>query len=98
MIVYKIINMKNNKIFIGMTVGLLKVAMCNKLNFATNRSKSNGNYNTPLSKAIRKYGKDYFTSREIDSSLSLKELYKLRAHHILEHKSMNRKYGYNCKI
>ena len=89
--------MKNNKVFIGMTVGLLKTAIYNKINFSKSRSKSNGNYNTPISKAIRKYGRDCFTFREIDTSLSLKELYKLRAYHILKHKSTNRKYGYNCQ-
>lgn len=97
MIIYKIENIKNNKVFIGMTVGLLKTARYNKLNFATNKIKSNGNYNTPLSKAIRKYGKECFIFREIDSSLSLKKLYKLRANHIIKNKSTNRKYGYNCQ-
>ena len=89
--------MKNNKVFIGMTVGLLKTAIHSKFYFSINRIKSNGNYNTPLSKAIRKYGKDCFTFREIDSSLSLKELYKQRAYHIFKCKSTNRKYGYNCQ-
>lgn len=68
MIIYKITNLINNKIYIGQTQQLLKKRWA--------RHKSNSRYIgcSAISDAIRKYGKENFIIEQIDFTSKLEEL------------------------
>jgi len=89
MIIYKITNKINGKIYIGQTTRSLNKRWKEHLYNTTNCSK--------LYKAIRKYGPDNFTIEEIDGANSQSELnYK---EWLLIHKfnSLDRDRGYNLR-
>ena len=85
MYVYKITNIINNKVYIGITHSIEKRKIqhfkCKK--------------NHPLYNAIRKYGPDKFTFEVIDSSDDRNTLCELEKYYIRLYKSNDRKYGYN---
>mgnify|MGYP003131316272 CR=1 FL=1 len=94
MLIYEAKNKLNNKVFIGHTSMPLHRAIACKVSQATNK---NPNYNSPFSKALRKYGINKFIFTEIDKSFSRKELNKLKSNYIKQYNSMDRQYGYNCQ-
>lgn len=67
MLIYKITDKINGKIYIGQTIASLKRRWSGHIH----RSKK---INTPLYNAIKKYGKDNFTIEEIDGANSQSEL------------------------
>lgn len=69
MIIYKITNNINNKIYIGQTVSKIKRRWAGHKNSALNKRT-----NTPLYNAMRKYGVENFTIEEIGGANSQSEL------------------------
>lgn len=74
MIIYKITNKINGKVYIGQTIRSLSVR------WAKHCCKEKKNY--AIQNAIQKYGKENFTVEEIDGANSLSELNYLEQHHI----------------
>ena len=58
--IYKIINIQNNKVYIGQTIRSIEQRFNRHLNDALNNV-----LDTHLARAIRKYGKDSFIIEEI---------------------------------
>ena len=69
MIIYKITNIKNNKVYIGQTIRPMKDRFNRHINDALNNA-----IDTHFSRAIRKYGKDSFIIEQIDTADSQQEL------------------------
>lgn len=88
MIIYKITNIQNNKVYIGQTV--------RTLNQRFNRHKSDAMNNildTHFARAIREYGPDSFIAEVIDTAESQEELNKKEQYWIQYYNSINQ--GYN---
>ena len=88
MIIYKITNKVNNKIYIGQTTKNLKIrwsahCSCRK--------------NTAISNAIQKYGKENFVIEEIDGANSRSELNYREQYHIFKSNSIAPN-GYNLSL
>lgn len=86
MIIYKITNTINNKVYIGQTRQKL--------------SKRWGQHNEAkkssfLNQAIQKYGKDKFTIEEIDRASNIDELNEKEMYWIKFYNSSNKDFGYN---
>lgn len=91
MIVYKIINLVNNKIYIGITEKTVEERFREHLGFARR-----GDKDYPLYKAIRKYGEESFLIESIDETASTRdELRKLEIYYISLYQSNDCKKGYN---
>lgn len=90
MIIYKIINKINKKVYIGQT--------CESLNRRFHRHKSHARQGTDthLYRAIRKYGEENFTIEQIDTANSQEELDNKEIYWIKYYNSF--KNGYNSKI
>lgn len=89
MIIYKITNLINNKIYIGQTIRTLKrrwLAHCH--------IKSTTFY---IGKAIQKYGKENFTIEEIDKASSQEELNDKEKYWINHYNSTDSNIGYNLR-
>lgn len=69
--IYKIINIKTNKVYVGQTIRPVR----NRINRHFNDAL-NGNLDTHLARAIRKYGKDNFVYLIIDEASTQEELNK----------------------
>lgn len=67
--IYKIINLKNNKIYIGQTIRPVKDRFRRHISDAMNNI-----LDTHLARAIRKYGKDSFIYEIIDTATTQEEL------------------------
>lgn len=89
MIVYKITNLVNNKIYIGQTVQLLGVRWSQHRNPSARK--------TYIHKAITKHGKNNFIIEQIDRADSLEELNNKEAYWIKLLDSTNPKLGYNLE-
>lgn len=89
MIIYKITNLTNNKIYIGKTVLSLERRMQQHL------SKSKKNTTMLISRAIAKYGIQNFKVEQIDSSNNESELNKLERYWIDFYHSNDLTIGYN---
>jgi group I intron endonuclease len=87
MIVYKVINKINNKVYIGQTSKTLEVRIKSHI------KEANNNSNLLLHKAIRKYGIDNFTWEVIRYCSNRKELNDVEITEIALHKSIEN--GYN---
>lgn len=87
MIIYKITNTINSKIYIGQTKRTIEQRMAN------HRSKVNAGSNTKLHNAMRKYGIDNFIVEVIDSATNKDELDAKEIHYIAQFNSVNA--GYN---
>jgi group I intron endonuclease len=61
--IYKITNLKNNKIYIGFTINEIEVRLRNHIR----ASRQNKERHTYLHSAIRKYGEKFFIVEEIES-------------------------------
>lgn len=90
MIIYKITNKLDNKIYIGQTTRLLRVRWNEHCGKSENCKR--------LNRAINKYGKDNFTIEQIDSADTLDELNLKETKWITYFNSSNRKYGYNIEL
>ena len=88
MIIYKIINLVNNKIYIGQTTRSFNLRI---------KDHKRMRYDRPLYKAFQKYGFDNFKFEIIDTVSNLDELNKKEIYYINEYKSNNKKYGYNLE-
>ncbi len=90
-IIYKAVNLVNNKVYIGQTVSSLQRRKKGHLANAKNGE------DTYFYNAIRKYGPDSFIWEIIDYTFSLEEQNEKEKYWIKEYKSTNRKYGYNMR-
>jgi hypothetical protein len=89
MIIYKITNLVNNKIYIGQTRGTL----LNRWNSHCRNKK-----NSLITFAINKYGRKNFKIEQIDEASNLQDLNIKEALWIHKLDSANRKIGYNIML
>ena len=89
MIIYKITNNINEKIYIGQTINSIEHRF---RQHCQNKSKYSLVYNS-----IKKHGKENFTIEQIDSALSLDEINEKEVYWIKFFDSTNRKFGYNLR-
>lgn len=89
MIIYKIQNKVNGKIYIGQTVGTLEHRI--------SQHKSNSKKTSVINMAIRKYGWDNFTAEIIDNAENIEEL-NLKEIYWIEHYKSISPNGYNLEI
>ena len=85
MIIYKITNQINNKVYIGLTTCSLEYRWSRHVAESTTLSNTKHLY-----KAMRKYGVENFTIEEIDNTDDLKELGKLERNYIRKYDSTRR--------
>lgn len=90
MIIYKITNQINNKVYIGLTTCSLKYRWAKHIT-----ESKNINNTKHLYKSMRKYGIENFTIEEIDSTNDFKELGRLERYYIQQYNSTNPNLGYN---
>jgi len=87
--IYKITNLVNNKIYIGLTTQEVWNRYLNHLSEARCGSK------WPIHRAIRKYGKENFKLEILASLEENQDLYELEKYYIKMYNSSNRYIGYN---
>jgi group I intron endonuclease len=90
MIIYKITNSINGKVYIGQTVQKNP-----KMRWYDHQAKARCGVNQPLFNAIRKYGVENFTWEVIDQANSLEELNKLEEQFVEQYNSIHT--GYNIR-
>lgn len=90
MIIYKITNIQNNKVYIGQTINSLEARFKRHKNDAL---KTKNPLNTHFARAIRKYGPDSFIAEVIDSATTQEELNQKEQSWIRYYDSVN--CGYN---
>ena len=90
MIIYKITNTINKKVYIGQTVRALRKRWWE-------HKKDSETSELPLYRAMRKYGPENFTIEEIDGANSQSELNYIELHHIYLFNSISPN-GYNLRI
>lgn len=88
MIIYKITNTVNGKVYVGLTT----TTLCNRWCKHKQDSKT---CNRHLYKSMRKYGLENFTIEEIDNTEDFKELGRLERYYIQLYDSQNPDKGYN---
>ena len=92
-LIYKITNLANGKIYIGLTSRTLDIRcnshMCDAYN--------NRDYHNRFHNAIRKYGKENFTKEIIDTAETLEELKQKEIFYIEHYRSLDPEIGYNSK-
>jgi group I intron endonuclease len=93
MIIYKITNIVNNKLYIGQTVVSLYDRKHGHL--ADSKRERKQKPKTKISLAICKYGFDNFVFEKIDEANTQEELNTLEQKYILTFKSNNNEFGYN---
>lgn len=87
--IYKISNLINNKVYIGLTTTSIETRWKNHI-----QSMKRGN-DKHLYKAMRKYGLQNFIIEEIDSTDDFEVLGQLERKYIKEYESTNQEKGYN---
>jgi group I intron endonuclease len=92
MLIYKLTNTVNGKIYIGLTTQSLSDRMCGHRRAARKGSPQ------LIARAIRKYGFEAFTVEEIATASSLEELRFLEVFYIAESRSAERSRGYNRSL
>lgn len=92
MLIYKLTNKINGKIYIGQTVNTLEVRL--QQHFSPSTAKSN----MLVSKAIRKYGRKNFTAEILEQCSSVDELNSKEQYWIKTFNSGDNKIGYNIKL
>lgn len=92
--IYKITNLINNKVYIGQTIRLLSLRQNEHIS-ASKNDKSIA-HNDPIHRTMRKYGIENFTIVPICSCFDIDELNEKETFFILEYKSNEKKFGYNC--
>lgn len=88
MIIYKITNLKNNKVYIGQTINSLDARWKRHQNDALNNV-----IDTHFARAIRYYGPDSFKAEIIDTATSQEELTQKEQEWIIKYNSIQN--GYN---
>lgn len=94
--IYKITNIINNKIYIGLTMTTIEQRW--QSHIKTAYSKNSKDYNNLLKKAIRKYGKENFIIEQIDAADTLEELKEKEKYWIKHYNSfclLQDSWGYN---
>lgn len=91
MFIYKLTNIINNKIYIGLTTETIK-ERCRKRNVEARLNLAKTSY---ILNAIRKYGENNFKVEQIDTANSLEELKNKEVHYIKYYNSKDRNIGYN---
>ena len=94
MIIYKITNLKNNKIYVGLTT--LKSAQ-HRFNKHVSEAK-NSKENRYFLNAITKYGKENFKVEQIDFAYTIEELKQKEINYIKLLNSTNKNIGYNLSL
>lgn len=96
MIVYKITNMVNNKIYIGQTSKTIEERL--KKHYSA-RNENCVAYNIPIRRALRKYDDlSLWKIEELHSNLTKEEADKMEELEILNNNSTNSDIGYNIAI
>lgn len=90
MIIYKITNKIDNKIYIGQTTRSMRVRWYEHCSKKENCKR--------LNRAINKHGKENFTIEQIDSAQTIEELNEKEIHWITYYKSNDKKLGYNIEL
>lgn len=90
MIVYKITNNINGKVYIGITTCSLEYRWSRHLTEGRNENNTKHLY-----KAMRKYGLDNFSIKQIDSTDDFAELGRLERYYIKKYNSQSPEKGYN---
>lgn len=91
MIIYKVTNIINNKIYIGQTIHELEIRKRQHENAFKYGAKN------AFAKAINKYGKENFRWEIIDKANSIDELNKKEEYYIKFYHSLTTENGYNIK-
>lgn len=94
MFIYKLTNIKNNKIYIGLTTQTIKERCRQRVSEAIHR-ESRTSY---ILNAIRKHGEKSFIVEEIDTAISFEELKKKEIFYIAWYNSMDKNIGYNLTL
>lgn len=89
MIIYKITNLINNRVYIGQTIGTLDKR------FQRHCLKSSNSF---ISKAIRKYGKHNFLVEKLETCISRNHLDDREIYWISYYNSTDRNLGYNRTV
>lgn len=92
--IYKYTNKINNKVYIGQSINIKR-----RIKEHNNRAFTNGNsdFNSLLSRALRKYGLDNFAI-EVIEECSKEELNEKEKFYIAQYNSCNHNYGYNIQL
>lgn len=90
-VVYKITNITNNKVYIGITKQIIK-RIGNHIYYSKNPNSPN---NTYLHKALRKYGLEFFTIEILEICNNLETLNNKEIYWIKYYNSTDNKKGYN---
>jgi group I intron endonuclease len=91
MVIYKIQNKLNGKVYIGKTEKTIKER------WKKHKQLAKRKINRVLYDAINKYGPDCFTVCEIDKANSIEELNQKEKYWIQKYNSTNRTFGYNMQ-
>jgi group I intron endonuclease len=94
MIIYKVTNLFNTKVYIGASTKSLKERQCSHLNEAFNVKK----LSYIFYKALRKYGKENFKWEVIYETENKEELFNYEQDYIYLYKSNDRRFGYNMTV
>ena len=96
MLIYKITNNVNNKIYIGQTTKTLKERISN---YEREVKYTKGRKERPISKAMKKYGFENFTFEVIEDNISTQaELDKKERYYIQYFNSLINQNGYNIEL
>ncbi len=90
MVIYKITNSINKKVYIGKTINVLKLRWNSHKYYAKNKKRKYHLYN-----AINKYGIKNFNIVVIDKAETIIELNQKEKYWILHYKAYNKLFGYN---
>lgn len=93
MVIYKVTNLINNKVYIGLTTKSFKIRKTRHLYDARLHK-----YNSIFHAAIRKYGEENFQWEIIRTAQNKEELKQMEKEEIANHKSNNPEFGYNMTI
>ena len=93
MIIYKITNTVNGKVYIGQTVQTLRKRRNGHL--ADSKRDRPGRAKSKIGRAINKYGIDSFSFEVLSAADTQAQLKYLEQHYITEYDSMNDSVGYN---
>lgn len=94
--IYIIKNFKNDKIYIGQTKQDLKKRFRQHINEAYDENRKR--YKSCLSRAIRKYGKEYFDIATLAEVKEGDDIDIIEGHYIDLYSATDPKYGYNMSV